>query len=486
MRPPLIRRPRHGSIVRPGERGVTIALVALAIVSIIAMAGLSIDVGTLYQANGEAQRAADAAALAAARTLSTSGMTGDPTNSTGNWATACTSATQVAQTVASQNPVGGAPPGSVNVTFISGDQQSNCTAGTGTAVSFGVNPTVTVQITQTNLPTYFARIWGRSGNTVAATATAEVFNPSNSGAFSSSGSIVPVQPRCVKPLIIPNQDPGNPTGCTGSGSCNTFVTLTGANAGSITTGGIQINGVGTGVIGESFNLIGDCNTHVGTGPTGCYWAINNPPQANVFPGVPTPSLDYLPGSLPSSFVAVPSCATGSPFQQAVAGCDEATQYQCGVNYLTNSSGNPNTVNLSDDPSGPTGDTPTAAACLINQNNGQDLLDDTVYPYQFKAGAGNPLVTSGLGTGSVITDSNSIVTLPIYDETQYNTTSNLLSVNSPITIVGFLQVFIQSVNTGSGSLYVTVLNIAACGNNVSSSTTPVFGSSPVPVRLITPP
>src|SRR5271155_433736 len=88
------RRPAAGSRERSGERGVTIALVALAIVAIMAMAALSIDVVTLYLANAEAQRSADAAALSAARILSISGMTGDPTNSaTGNggnaWQSAC-------------------------------------------------------------------------------------------------------------------------------------------------------------------------------------------------------------------------------------------------------------------------------------------------------------------------------------------------------------------------------------------------------------
>ena len=55
-------------------------LVALAMVAIISMAALSIDVITLYLAREEAQRSADAAALAAARVISVSGMTGDPDN----------------------------------------------------------------------------------------------------------------------------------------------------------------------------------------------------------------------------------------------------------------------------------------------------------------------------------------------------------------------------------------------------------------------
>ena len=77
MLPPLIRRPRRNSEPRSKERGVTMALVAITMVAIISMAALSIDIGTLYEAKAEAQRAADAAALTAARVISISGITGD-------------------------------------------------------------------------------------------------------------------------------------------------------------------------------------------------------------------------------------------------------------------------------------------------------------------------------------------------------------------------------------------------------------------------
>ena len=77
MLPPLIRRPRRNSEPRSKERGVTMALVAITMVAIISMAALSIDIGTLYEAKAEAQRAADAAALTAARIISLSGITGD-------------------------------------------------------------------------------------------------------------------------------------------------------------------------------------------------------------------------------------------------------------------------------------------------------------------------------------------------------------------------------------------------------------------------
>src|ERR1700722_17724114 len=126
MHPPFIQRPGRKIAGRDREQGVTLALVAIGIFSVIAMAALSIDVGTLYEANAEAQRAADAAALAAARVLSASGLTGDPANTSGTWSTIFVPATQTAQAAANQNMVGGAAPTNVIVSFISGDQQSDC------------------------------------------------------------------------------------------------------------------------------------------------------------------------------------------------------------------------------------------------------------------------------------------------------------------------------------------------------------------------
>src|ERR1700730_9980597 len=110
MKPPAIRRSPQIRPARVGERGVTMVLMALAIVAILAMAALSIDVVTLYLANSEAQRSADTAALAAARVLSITGVTGDPTNSgaINPWQQACTLATSVAKAVATQNTMGGA------------------------------------------------------------------------------------------------------------------------------------------------------------------------------------------------------------------------------------------------------------------------------------------------------------------------------------------------------------------------------------------
>ncbi len=453
------------------------ALVALAMVGIIAMAALSIDVGTLYQASAEAQRSADQAALAAARVLSLSGMTGDPANLSGQWPAACAAANQTAQTVANQNTVSGKVPSSINVTFLSTDA-SNCTA----PGAFGVNPMVRVQVVQANLPTYFSRIWGRTGNSVSATATAEVFNPSSSASYSASGDLVPVQPRCVKPLIVPNLDPGYPTGgCdTNVGTLNRCQALVNTDGSLVNPGIRTAGGSATAVIGETFNLVPDCNSN---GPT----CNLTPGGGQVFaqnPGVVVPgNLQYVPGLTPAASSAVPNCAT-DPYQQAVAGCDQSTKYQCGMQYLSLAS--PNLVDLNENPGiAPTSDTATAAQCLIQQVKGNDSLLTNVYPYQIQAGAGNPLVGAN---GTVITNSNSIVTIPIYD----GNGTTLLPINganqAPVTIVGFLQVFINVINAGGidGSLNVTVLNVAGCGTGVPAGTTPVYGTSPVPVRLITPP
>src|ERR1700731_4933522 len=249
MHPPFIQRPGRKIAGRDREQGVTLALVAIGMFSVIAMAALSIDVGRLYEANAEAQRAADAAALAAARVLSASGLTGDPSNTStsGSWSTICAMATQTAQAVANQNLVGGAAPSNVNVSFISGDQQSDCT-GSGPGVSFGWNPTVTVQVKQASLSTYFARIWGSTGNSVSATATAEAFNPSN------SGGALPVQPRCVKPWVVSNYEPwvgGN--NCKRANSTHCVDAMTG----DIQSPGVA-NDTTNAAIGQTFWLMSDC------------------------------------------------------------------------------------------------------------------------------------------------------------------------------------------------------------------------------------
>jgi hypothetical protein len=519
MKPPIVRKsdPLHQPPQR--ERGITMVLVAIAMVAIIAMAALSIDVITLYLAKEEAQRSADAGALAAARLISLSGIMGDPSNATRLWGNICggpgSPATQAAQAVSLQNLVGGTAVSPPIVTYSAGSSGAitsspDCSALFASSPAVGVNPMVTVQIKQTALPTFFSRIWGNSGNSVSATASAEAFNPSNSGNLTNqvaTGTITPVQPRCVKPWIVPNRDPWNPSQnadgifCDNpdkgkTTDCKPFVSLT---DGSIQNPGISLNGGNaTGVIGETFWLTPICR-HAGAN---CALRAN-PPQGNFYPAAvqpylqPPPNLQYLPGEAPIvnpvNLVAVPACAAGSAYEQAVGGCDQSpAAYQCGVQSA--SSASPNHVDLSENPGAGTNDTMNGVMCMIHQedqfnltsSSGQDTLtpfaQPSAYPFQIFTGSDNPLTAAGLAVNTPVTSSNSLVSLPIYDEKQGNIRG---TGTTAVTIVGFLQVFINAVDQW-GNVNVTVLNVAGCGNGASLTNSGVTGSSPVPVRLITPP
>ena len=430
-------------------------LVAVCMVALIAMAALSIDVVTLYLGREEAQRSADAAALAAARVISLSGITGtaNPGTDTTAWAAVCGTsgtATQVAQQVAAINAVAGRAPITVNVTYSAQGATGGVTdCSTGLAQAFAINPTVTVQVKQTGLPTLFSRIWSRSTNSVSATATAEVFNPSDSGTIAPGGDSVPVTPRCVKPWIIPDEDPGN--------AGKRWVSR---RRGIIGTPGISPPGI----IGENFTLANDCS---GPGCSGSNLTTNPPGVITTSPQ----TIYYVPALISTTpAVAVPSCATDD-FQNSIAGCDQSTVYACGV---VNGAQADLSANRG-------GDTSTAVGCLTNIPTGNDTLDTTAYPFQIKAGPSNPIASPN----QVITSSNSIMTIPIYNDWMgAGSPQPLTGLNPQITILGFLQVFVRNVDS-NGNMQVTVLNVSGCGDTASSATPTAPGSSPVPIRLITP-
>jgi hypothetical protein len=284
-----------------------------------------------------------------------------------------------------------------------------------------------------------------------------------------------VRPRCVKPWMVPNQDPGH-----GAAS---FVS---ASTGALTTPGTST----TGVIGETFSLVPDCGGSSGFRRTRpC--TVSEPPQAKSSP----PTLDYVPGEVSSTSIAVAanskitacSEASRNDYTKAVAGCDQSTVYACGV------SGGGNAADLTEDPGPPRNDSANAAECLINagaqgNDQGQDVLspDGTpyTYPFQINAGANSALLAAGITSGSQITNSPSIVSLPIYDSTATRIIPGSAG-TIPVTVIGFLQVFINNVSsTATGTINVTVMNVAGCGNSAASA--PIYGTSPVPVRLITPP
>jgi len=80
-------------------------------------------------------------------------------------------------------------------------------------------------------------------------------------------------------------------------------------------------------------------------------------------------------------------------------------------------------------------------------------------------------------------SDSIITVPLY-----KAATTMPPPNNQVTIVGFLQLFVNYVGAGPGAasddINVYILNVIGCGNSAASGT-PVSGGgvSPIPVRLI---
>jgi len=466
---PLIERRRYRNPRDARQRGVTMAIVALSMVALISMAALSIDLGSLYEAKAEAQRAADMGALAAARVISLEGLTGDPGGPDDTaWGDICagegSAASTIAKNVVDQNLINGSAASTVKVyygTTGSLGTTEDCTAATGSG--FTVNPMVQVHVQQATLPNFFSRIFslvvsgGASNSGVSATATAEVFNSSGSGALASG--MVPVQPRCVKPWVVVDADPNN-----------AGVAFVNPTNGTMNNSGVYQ--LGSGVIGETFTLNADCtagrpNCEAGSGMGG-----DNPPRYN------GSFLEYLPALVSGTPVAVASCSLTNNYQSEIAGCDQTTVYACGTPNGANLDLTENPLN----PAGAGGDTPTGAACLINNGAGRDELagyPTPAYPFEIMAGTGNPYFKAGVvNNNDVVTTSNSIVTVPIA-----NFAGVALSGTQPqVTIVGYLQLFIDQINL-DGSLVVTVLNVAGCGDSAGTST--AKGTSPVPIRLITP-
>jgi len=152
--------------------------------------------------------------------------------------------------------------------------------------------------------------------------------------------------------------------------------------------------------------------------------------------------------------------------------------------------NGNVIDLAENPILPT---IAGVKCLTHQTDetnftsatGQDQFDTfaapSTYPFQILAGGGSNAVLAGLTAGSAVTTSSSIVSLPIYDQS-----ATILGGQTSVTYVGFLQVFINAVDS-SGNILVTVLNVSGCSNGSGATVgNPVIANSPVPVRLITPP
>jgi hypothetical protein len=432
---------------RPHEQGQTIILVAISLVSLLAMAALAIDVVTLYTARSEIQRAADAAALAGAKAIADSSIT-TLQLATADFSTvqpwAQNAANAQINAVLQNNPVAGVAPTLVS-SPVDWSRQGN--------------PHITVNLQRTNLPTFFSKIWGGSAASVTATATAEAYNPANVQSYT------PIAPNAVKPWLVANDDPQNPG-----------------------TKFVNANGdAEPGVIGEQFYLKSDCNPAASPNCTSAgNPLVNNPPR--VKNSANHLAVQYVPALVTpnSGSNLCPLCAGATAYEQSIECADMTTSYQvlsCGGG-AANAQWD-NTVN----PGGIGGLSDLGTECLIHaagtgNNQGQDTLDSGLWP-------DNPMqitAQSGPLSGNLVTTSNSIVTIPILD-----TTTTIPATGGVVTIDGYMQAFIKQVHGGGnpnrkGDIEIIVLNIAGCSATPNAANPVVGGSgtSPVPVRLIAPP
>jgi len=418
------------------ERGTTILIVAIAMISMLAMLALGIDIVSLYVAEGDAQRTADAAALAGAKVFVSSGFTsgqlGDPTSGTAQ-GLVCNGSSGLAdlqaQAVAAPNLIAGVTATSVT---------TSCTWATN-------NPQITVTAQRTGLPSFFARIWGARIISVSRSAKAEASHP--------SGKSVPIQVHSVKPWLIPNHG-------------GFFFDPSTYNVNSTSA-----------FVGQSFTFTRIPPSTAPTAPTAPlptpvpFYAIDIPI---------TPPTARCPST---NAVSCSNLFTGGPH------ADYRENIACGGMLSIKSTdqigpGNPITIDTA--LGGIDAITADGTKCLIHAastglNLGQDVINPAVgAPVTITGGYNNP--NPALQNALSISRSDSVVTVPVYNDNGVAPCSvSPLTCNQQLQIIGFLQLGIQYVDVNS--IHAVILN--AAGSNPANSGNPISGGevSPIPVRLI---
>jgi len=357
-------------------------------VSLLAMAVLAIDIVTLYVASGQAQQAADAAALAGAEAFSSSSFTSAPllvpqsslcNGSSGD-------ADMRAQAIAAKFKIGGTAPTSV------------VTSCNFTEVE---NPQVTVTVTRTGLPSFFARIWGYSGSTVTATAKAEAYNPSFNPGSSPSPQI---DVSGVKPWLVFN--------CQLPCAAPHFIASNYAVS--------SLASIGQ---SKTLHLIAS-----GTDPT------TVPPPKIPFFAIDPPA----PVSCPSSSaVSCNQIGTGPPglFYHDNIACRGTAHFTCSQPPINS----PGQIPVDTRSLGPLQTrTDAGTECLIHANapgldQGQDTFTIGGPPVTIGGGSNNP--NSSLRLASSISRSDSVVTVPVF-----NCPAPPAACDGTVqlTVVGFLQ------------------------------------------------
>jgi Putative Flp pilus-assembly TadE/G-like len=441
-----------------GEQGQTIVLVAVSLFAILSMAALAIDVTTLYVASTEAQQAADAAALAGAKVFVTSGYTSYPagfaTTDVCNGSNGL--ADYAAQSALASNTVSGVAP----------------TMTTSCDFSDPENPRITVRVTRSALPVFFARIWGARSPSASSTATAEAYNP--------SGGSVPIQSAGVKPWLLPNCNPfsttaaGNSKCPVGGGATNYYDYFVDPTTGSILNA--------RSFIGQSITLQpGGATQLTLTPPEIDFYALNIPQNSPMLP-------------------LCPACANTNhgPYRDGIQ-CFNPTTFSCGQPI---NDGAVNDASLN--PSIGTGvlknNTDSGTQCLDHQtaySGGFIPPDCSLGPYEqdcfIANGPANPILIipgsqnpdSSLAGATYISRSDSVVTVPLFDGRDLcpgPPPNCAASLSNSAPVVGFLELGVQA-SVSNGVVQAVILNASGCSSTPLGS--PVSGGnlSSIPVRLI---
>jgi Putative Flp pilus-assembly TadE/G-like len=449
---------------RKSEQGQTIAIVALMLVALVGFAALAIDVSALYVARNEAQRAADAAALAGARVFASSSYASVP-NSFGAPSQVCATSgpgstaavNKLVEATAHENLIANQP---ATVTNIS------CNLFTGDPTR-DQNPQVTVTVKQNNLPSFFSRMWSNTNSSVTATATAEAYN--------ASGRDVPVVVTGAKPWLVTNCDESNTTT-----DPNTNCVAPGGHYGTFIKSDGTLTGNGS-YIGNVIPL-----SKVNSVPTS-----PPPPTADNFYALnfATPAVACPAGG--------GSCTADGAYRDDIQ-CSSPVTLTCGQ------------VVPSSDFYGGSGyqvRTREATQCLIH-SEGPNLRDDGQdifhfpgagkVPVRIEVGDDNPNTSIPAGSQN-ISNSSSVVTVPLYDGHPLCAGG---ACTGSATIVGFLQLGItRSCNgvpvtggsntqcktplsaAGNPHLEAIILNAVGCKPGLPVGGLASTQSSPIAVRLI---
>jgi hypothetical protein len=420
---------RAGIQQRRAERGVSFLLVVAGMFSILAMAALAVDIVIMYLAKSEAQKAADAAALAGAKMFVLSGITsGSGVNNICSGA-GTDASNLLASAVAGVNQVGGTSAAVTNVACNLANPQ---------------NPQITVTVSRTDLPTFFGRIFGKRSTTVSATATAEAFN--------NSGSTTQLQVGSVKPWLIPNCDPGQvpPSGCPYFvDSANNYV-LNNPSA----------------FIGHQFSF--QMRNQV------------NPPGKSQYYMIDLPAATICPSTNAPGCLGVGGGVGTAGYLDTIA-CANTNRLQCGdtVNLDKLNGSAPNIT-----------DTISGTQCLIHTTSTgpggteQDQFSPSgTLPVTITGGLLNP--NPAFVNTQNISRSDSVVTVPLFDWTVDPCPTAKCGTE---IVMGFLQFGILDVQsapaTAAGNIDAVVLNAVGC-NPAGSTGTPISGGglTALPVRLI---